>query len=127
MKWRVVWPALEVERPLRLPGRVQRQVIRPAVERQRLLLQEQVEVVRGELVAEEVLDLRRLLDLPLVAVQVVERLVAPPLGAEDLAFGLLDLDGQDLRLVVPLVQAAQPAGVGLVQARGRCCRSRRSC
>ena len=97
---------LDIERPLCLPGRVQRQVICPAVERQCLLLQEQVEVVRGELVPEEVLDLRRLLHLPAVAVQVGEGLVAAPLGAENLAFRLLDLDRQHLRLVVPLVQAA---------------------
>ena len=50
----------------------------------------------------------RLLDLPALAVQVGEGLVAAPLGAEDLAFRLLDLDRQHLRLVVPLVQPPQP-------------------
>ena len=36
-------------------------------------------------------------------------LVAAPLGAEDLALDLLDLDGQHLRLVDPLVEPALPA------------------
>ena len=35
--------------------------------------------------------------------RLVQRLVAPPLGAEDLQLDLLDLDRQDLRLVNPFV------------------------
>ena len=106
--------ALEVEGALGLPRRPQRELVHLAVQRGRLLLQEQVEVVVGELVAQEVEHLARLLDLPLVVVQLVQRLVAAPLGAEDLA-----VRSARSRSAAPASggatrRAALPAGVGLI-------------
>ena len=60
-------PALEVECPLRLPRGVQRQLVHPAVQRRSLLLQEQIQIVGGELVAQEILHLGGMLDLALMA------------------------------------------------------------
>ena len=101
---------LQIEGTLRLPGCVERQIVGPAIERRRLLLQEQIEVVSGELVAQEILHLGRLLDLAPVAVEVDEGLIASSLGTENLAFDLLNLDGQNLSLVRPFVETALPSG-----------------
>ena len=49
-----------------------------------------------------------LLDLALLGVEFEQRLIATALGAQDLPFDLLDLDGEDLGLMDPFVSAPLP-------------------
>ena len=108
--------AFEVERALGLPRRMQRKVVGLMVQRRRFALQEQIKFVAGELVAEEILQLRGLLHLPVMAVDLSQHLVAAALGAENLAFDLLDLDRQDLGLMVPIDQPACPTRLRDIEA-----------
>ena len=98
------------------------------MERRRLLLQEQIQLVVRELVAQEVLHLLRLLDLPLMIVQFLQRDVAAPLGRQNLALDLLDLDVEDLDLVNPFLEPARPARLRQIERRRsvRPCRRRYS-
>ena len=58
------------------------------------------------------------LDLPLMIVEFLQRDVAAPLGAQDLALDLLDLDVEDLDLMKPLLEPARPARLRQVEAAG---------
>ena len=103
MNRRVVCPRSKLKARWACRRRAQRQLVHLAMQRGGFLLQPQVQVGGGELVAQEVLHLGRVLDLPLLVVQFLQRLVPAPLRAEDLELDLLDLDRQHLHLVEPLV------------------------
>src|ERR1700720_2542074 len=102
----------------RLPCAAPREVIHFAVQIHRLLLQKEVQIMRREFVAQEVQYFHRLFDLPLMNVQILQGLITPPLGAQNLALDLLDLDGENRDLMVPLIQAPLPAGFGQFQSGG---------
>ena len=103
-----------------LPGRrVARDLVDLSMQRQCFFLQEQVQVGGREFVAQEVLDLGRILDHALLIVELAHRLVAPPLRSQDLQLDLLDLYRQHLRLVEPVVGTPRPSPP-------RSCQSQRS-
>ena len=74
-----------------------------------LFLQPQVELCSSELIAQEVLDFRCVLDLPLLIVELLQGLIPPPVRAEELKLRLLDLDRQCLHLMAPFGCPAIPA------------------
>src|ERR1700722_12757370 len=43
-------------------------------------------------------------------IQILQSLITPSLGTQDLPFDLLDLDGENLDLMIPLIQSPLPAG-----------------
>ena len=110
--------ALEIERVLRLPRGVERQLVHPAMQRRSFLLQVDIQLGGGELVAQEILHLGGVLDLPLMRVEILERFAAAALCGQDLALDLLDLDRQDVDLVVPFLQPPRPAGLGEFETGG---------
>src|SRR5262245_27835693 len=86
------------------------------MERRRLFLQVQIELVVRELVAKEVLHVPRLLHLPLMIVEFLQRDVAASFGPENLALEAVNLDIEDLDLVNPLLEPARPARLREIDA-----------
>src|SRR5271157_5940466 len=43
-------------------------------------------------------------------IQVLQGLITPSLGTQDLSFDLLDLDDENLDLMIPFIQSPLPAG-----------------
>jgi hypothetical protein len=103
--------ALEVERALRFLGGAIRHLVDRAVERRPFFLQEQVEIRRGELVAQKVQKVGRVLNPSLLAVQLLHSLVSRSLGAQGLQLHLMNLNRQRLHLVEPFHGPALPSGL----------------
>jgi hypothetical protein len=103
---------LVVEGLLGLAGSVQGQLVHLVVEGGRLLLQEQVQLVAGELVPQEVVHLARLLDLTLMVVELTQGDVAAALGGQDLPLDLLQLQVEHLHLMTPLLLTPLPGRLG---------------
>ena len=66
----------------------------------------------GELAAQEIVDLGRLLDGALLVVELAQGAVGPPLGTEDLPGQPLHLEREDVDLVLPLSEPPVPPGLG---------------
>ena len=111
-------PTLQVEGTLSLARGVERKIEGAAIQPGQFALHEQIEGVAGELVSQERVGFACLLDLALMRVQLVQRLVAPALCAEDLPLDLLDLDDEHLLLVDPFGIAADPAGLRQIERPG---------
>ena len=110
--------ALEIVGVLRAQRRALRELIHLAMERGGFLLEPEILLGRGKLVAQEIQHFARVLDLPLLIVELLHRLVAAPLRSQDLQLHLLDLDRQHQGLVEPVIGAALPARLGQVDGRG---------
>jgi hypothetical protein len=79
---------------LRLQRGTVGQFVHLAVQTRGLPLQPEIQLGCSEFVAQEVQHLGRVLDLPLLVVELLHRLVAAPMRTLDLEFHLLDLDRQ---------------------------------
>ncbi len=108
--------AFQLERPLRLARPAPCDLEHLVVQRRDLLLQEQIERVIRELVAQEVLHLRGLLLLLRQVVQLAQRGIALALRAQNLPLDLLDLDVEHGDLENPVGLAAIPSALGQRQA-----------
>lgn len=93
---------------LSLASSLNRKIVCLPIQRCRLLLQEEVEIVIGEFVPHEALDFARMLDLPLAVVQFPQRNMSAAVGGQFLTFELLDLDGDGIDLLLPVLKAAIP-------------------
>ena len=107
--------ALKIEGSFSLVGFPTGEFIHLTIEIRRLLLEEQLDRVICELVAQQVESLGCLLDLLLLDVELAERQIAPPFGSKNLQFSLLYLDIRNLYLVNPVLQPTIPTGFGQIR------------
>jgi hypothetical protein len=104
--------ALEVEGGLGVERADERQLVALGVECCELLLHPQEELMAGELVAQEFMQLGGVGDARPMRVKLAQGGVATALGGEDLALVAGDVDGDDVDLVAPFLLAPLPAILG---------------
>ena len=83
--------------------------------RSSFLLQEQITSVVGELVAQEIFNLLRLLRLLFEIIELSKSHIGSTFGRKNLALNLLDLDVEDNHLLDPVLFAPIPPGLGETQ------------